>query len=261
MHRNRKPALRVGLGLLLALVGVCWADNSANSQILSENFPGQIVNLEPADLLIDSASIQTEKEAAKEPQPKVQTEETRYRVAPGDNLRKIAKHYQVEWTALAEANALADQDFIRVGQVLIIPRAGVSGVPAAAVTPASAKPDRYPWPVTGSITKHYGGRHDAFHHGLDIAAPTGTPITALDGGVVTWADWKSIYGLCVIIDHGQGRKTLYGHASKLLVQKGDIVSAGHTIAKIGSTGRSTGPHLHLEIYDNGKTVNPLAFLE
>jgi murein DD-endopeptidase MepM/ murein hydrolase activator NlpD len=248
----------VGLGLLLALVGVCWADDSANSQILSENFPGQIVILEPADLYIDSAATQTEKETAKEQRPKEQTEQARYRVAPGDNLRKIAKRYQVEWTALAEANALADQDFIRVGQVLIIPQAGDSAVAASA---ASAKPDRYPWPVTGSITQHYGGRHDAFHHGLDIAAPAGTPITALDSGVVTWAGRKSIYGLCVIIDHGQGRKTLYGHASKLLVQKGNTVNAGQTIAEIGSTGRSTGPHLHLEIYDNGKTVNPLAFLE
>lgn len=256
MHRNRKPALRVGLGLLLALVGVCWADNSANGQLLSENFPGQIVYLEPADLLIDSAATQTEKQAVKDPKPK---EQTRYRVAPGDNLRKIAKRYQVEWTALAEANALIDHDFIRVEQVLIIPQTGNSTVHAVAAT--AAKPDRYLWPVTGSITQHYGGRHDAFHHGLDIAASTGTPITALDGGAVTWAGWKSIYGLCVIIDHGQGRKSLYGHASKLLVQKGNTVTAGQTIAKIGSTGRSTGPHLHLEIYDGGKTVNPLAFLE
>ncbi len=217
------------------------------------------MHLQPADLLNDSAATRTDKEVTRDPRLKEQTEQTRYRVAPGDNLRVIAKRYQVEWTALAEANALADQDFIRVGQVLIIPQAGSPA--AAPATATAAKPSCYPWPLNGSITKHYGGRHDAFHHGLDIAAPTGTPIAAVDGGRVTWAGWKSIYGLCVTIDHGQGRKTLYGHASELLVQKGNIVTAGQIIAKIGSTGRSTGPHLHLEIYDNGKTVDPLAFLE
>jgi len=256
MHRNQNPVLKVGLGLLLALVGLCWADNSANGQLLPENFPGQIVHLEPADLLTDSAAdTQTEKELTKEPTPK---EQTRYRVAPGDNLRKIAERYQVEWTALAKANALADQDFIRVGQVLIIPQAGS---PASA-TATAAKPD--PLYMAGNRLDNQALRRTAWRLSswLRHCRPHGTPIVAVDSGQV-YLGGLEVY-LRTLRNHWPWTGTVnrfMDTSSKLLVQKGTTVTAGQTIAKIGSTGRSTGPHLHLEIYDNGKTVNPLAFLE
>lgn len=243
----------MGLVLLLVLVGLCWADSPVQGQLLSENFPGQILIMEKEtdSLITDSNSNPTQVEKVSNQSP------IRYRVAPGDSLRQIARRYQLEWSILAKANSLADSNQIRIGQVLVIPKAGTAVAPIT----QTANPNHYPWPVHGSITQHYGGLHDAFHHGLDIAAPIGTAISAVDGGRITWAGWKSIYGLCVIIDHGQGRKTLYGHASKILVQKGQPVVTGQTIAKVGSTGRSTGPHLHFEIYDQGQTVDPLAFVD
>ena len=76
-------------------------------------------------------------------------------------------------------------------------------------------------------------------------------------GQITFAGWRPIYGQTVIINHDDGRKTLYGHASRILVRKGQQVAAGKVIAEIGSTGRSTGPHLHFEIYEQGRTVDPL----
>jgi murein DD-endopeptidase MepM/ murein hydrolase activator NlpD len=152
---------------------------------------------------------------------------------------------------------MGDSNNIWIGQVLTIPKDGI----AVLGLKSDPKPSRYPWPVKGSITKHYGGRHDAFHHGLDVAAPTGTEIRAVDGGQVVWAGWKTIYGMTVIIEHGNERRTLYGHASKILVHKGQRVVPGQVISKVGNTGRSTGPHLHFEIYDQGRTVNPLAYLE
>ncbi|MBQ9926293.1 MAG: M23 family metallopeptidase, partial [Clostridia bacterium] len=83
---------------------------------------------------------------------------------------------------------------------------------------------------------------------------------ASDGGRVTYAGWKGNYGYCVFIDHGNGYTTVYAHCSKLLVKVGQSVAKGETIAKVGSTGRSTGPHLHFEIRVNGKHQNPLNYI-
>ncbi len=105
-------------------------------------------------------------------------------------------------------------------------------------------------PVTGKMRKHTG---------VDIGAGNGTPIKAANGGTVTLAGWNSGYGNCVIIDHGGGKATLYGHMSKILVSKGQSVSKGTEIGKVGSTGNSTGPHLHFEILINGTPVNPMNY--
>ena len=94
------------------------------------------------------------------------------------------------------------------------------------------------------------------HYGIDLSTSTGTPIKAADGGTVTMAGWNGNYGYCVKIDHGGGYVTLYAHCSKLYVSVGDKVFQGETIAAIGNTGRSTGPHCHFEILYHGKNVNP-----
>ena len=112
----------------------------------------------------------------------------------------------------------------------------------------------------------FGNRYDpftkrrAFHSGLDFSAPTGTKIVASAGGVVTQAGYHREYGNKVEIDHGNGLVSRYAHASKLFVKKGDVVSPGQKIAAVGSTGRSTGPHLHFEILENDKFVNPALYL-
>lgn len=121
-------------------------------------------------------------------------------------------------------------------------------------------------PVIGRISSDFGNRFHPidkkikFHAGLDIAAPKGTSIGAAAEGVVTFAGWKKGYGNMVIIRHPDGRETRYGHAEKLFVSQGDTVSSGQLIAAVGSTGKSTGPHLHFEVREDGQAVNPLNFL-
>ena len=118
-------------------------------------------------------------------------------------------------------------------------------------------------PVTGRITSRYGVNEsirDHTHKGIDIAATRGTPILATASGKVTFAGWSSGYGYLVKIDHGNGVETYYGHCSKLYVSAGDTVDAGEKIAAVGSTGNSTGNHLHFEIRLNGKQVNPESFV-
>lgn len=124
-------------------------------------------------------------------------------------------------------------------------------------------------PVAGKqvpISSSYGTRHDPFtgrlarHSGLDIPAAHGAPILASGGGRVVFAGRKGAYGQTVVIDHGDGLASLYGHASRLLVRAGDVVLPQQKIALVGSTGRSTGPHLHFEVIRNGARVEPRQYL-
>lgn len=118
-------------------------------------------------------------------------------------------------------------------------------------------------PVSGVITSRYGVSsrlRKSTHTGLDIAASTGTPIKVIADGTVTCASYQGSYGKLVKIDHGNGLETWYGHTSKMYVSVGQKVTAGDVIAAVGSTGNSTGPHLHLEIRINGEHVNPQNYL-
>lgn len=118
-------------------------------------------------------------------------------------------------------------------------------------------------PITGIISSRYGvssSIRSSTHTGLDIAAPQGTPIKAVSEGTVTCASYNGSYGNLVKIDHGNGIETWYGHTSKMYVTVGQKVEAGEVIAAVGSTGNSTGPHLHLEIRINGQHVNPQQYL-
>lgn len=122
------------------------------------------------------------------------------------------------------------------------------------------------WPAAGPITSEYGWRtHPIFgtqryHSGIDIGADYGDTVAAADSGVVIYSDWMGGYGKAVIIDHGNGISTLYGHNSELLVSEGQQVRKGQAIARVGSTGYSTGPHLHFEVRQNGSPTNPMSYL-
>ncbi|MEG3849870.1 peptidoglycan DD-metalloendopeptidase family protein [Microcoleus sp. herbarium19] len=118
------------------------------------------------------------------------------------------------------------------------------------------------WPAKGVLTSGYGWRWGRMHKGIDIAGPIGTPIVAADSGVVTYAEWNDGgYGYLVEITHPDGSETIYAHNSRILVQKGQRVDRGEQISEMGSTGFSTGPHLHFEIHPAGSgAVNPMAFL-
>lgn len=122
------------------------------------------------------------------------------------------------------------------------------------------------WPVQGVITSPFGWRThpifgtSIFHSGLDIGVDYGEPVKAADGGIVVEAGWMGGYGKAVIIDHGGGISTLYGHNSELLVGAGQRIGKGQVIALAGSTGYSTGPHVHFEVRKNGEPVNPYNYL-
>jgi murein DD-endopeptidase MepM/ murein hydrolase activator NlpD len=120
----------------------------------------------------------------------------------------------------------------------------------------------FSWPVTGTITSPFGWRSNPFggapefHQGLDIAAPSGTTVTAAAGGTVIMAQWYGGYGNYILIDHGGGYSTGYGHLSAIYVSTGQAIQRGQAIGAVGSTGQSTGPHLHFEVRIAGKPVDP-----
>lgn len=122
------------------------------------------------------------------------------------------------------------------------------------------------WPASGPITSPFGWRtHPIFgtqryHSGIDIGADYGDAVAAADGGTVIFSGWMGGYGNAVIIDHGNGISTLYAHNSELLVEEGTRVRKGQTISRVGSTGYSTGPHLHFEVRENGTPVSPMNYL-
>jgi murein DD-endopeptidase MepM/ murein hydrolase activator NlpD len=118
----------------------------------------------------------------------------------------------------------------------------------------------YVWPVLGPVTSPFGWRWGRMHEGIDIAASSGTPIRAAASGTVIHAGWLGGYGNLTVIDHGGGVATAYGHQSSLAAGSGAFVAQGQVIGYIGSTGHSTGPHLHFEVRVNGVPQDPLGYL-
>ncbi len=162
--------------------------------------------------------------------------------------------------AEAEARARADAERRRSQS-----RGGTGGgtAPVPAVDDAPSAPDnraRLMWPTRGRVTSEYGMRWGRLHAGIDIGAPTGTSIVAADGGTVIFVGWMNGYGNTVVIDHGGGLTTLYAHQSRMVTSQGASVARGQLIGYVGSTGRSTGPHLHFETRVNGQPRNPRNYL-
>ena len=200
------------------------------------------------------------------------TDGVTYLVKKGDTIEKIARTFRVPADGIASFNQLGT---IKPGQRIMVPGGQPIYVappaPKPSATPAPAfgtpKPNspsatpsssRLLWPtVHRRITQYFNIRHT----GADIADAIGTPIYAAEDGVVTTAGWnKGGYGYYIVINHGAGMQTLYAHNSKLYVKAGDHVTRGQQIAEMGSTGRSTGPHLHFEVRINGRRTNPLIYI-
>jgi murein DD-endopeptidase MepM/ murein hydrolase activator NlpD len=123
----------------------------------------------------------------------------------------------------------------------------------------------YLWPLEGRISSPFGWRTisvagNRFHGGIDIVAPTGTPVRSARGGVVTRAGWVGAYGFLVIVDHGGGWETRYAHLSRIDVSVGQRLAQSAVVGLVGSTGASTGPHLHFEVRREGQALDPLAYL-
>jgi murein DD-endopeptidase MepM/ murein hydrolase activator NlpD len=178
-------------------------------------------------------------------------------VAPGERLGQIADQYRADPALVASINNLSSGG--PLPNQLFVPAAALPGG-AARVQPPARSADRRPlvhfqWPTTGTITQPFG----PYHTGLDIANGVGTPVVSADGGRVRFAGWGD-YGLYIQIDHGNGFSTVYGHLSQLQVAVGQDVRPGQPIGLMGSTGRSTGPHLHFEIREHEAPRDPLEFL-
>lgn len=191
-----------------------------------------------------------------------------HRVKPGETLARIAAWYGVEPEALLSANGLTDASALRPGQYLLIPdaRSRYRDPEEARIPRTPGNTWRYGdgqfiWPIAdGAMAITQGFRHGQ-HMALDIAAEPGTPVYAADTGTVVTAGWSDNgYGYHVVIDHGIDYITLYAHLSEYFVKSGDIVKKGDIIGLVGSTGNSTGPHLHFEIRDYGYLIDPLLVL-
>lgn len=192
-----------------------------------------------------------------------------HKVREGETVYSIAKKYKTDAQKIVNFpfNDFTDLDTfaLSVGQTLIVPD-GVMPEAAPIIAPArySFSPlaaggsGQFSWPTVGVITQYPIWYHMAF----DIANPSAPPITAAGDGKVILVQYLTYgYGRHVIIDHGDGLSTLYGHMIEIYVKQGDSVSRGQVVGKMGSTGRSTGTHLHFEVRKNGTTVNPTSFLK
>ncbi|MBN2720403.1 MAG: peptidoglycan DD-metalloendopeptidase family protein [Proteobacteria bacterium] len=188
-----------------------------------------------------------------------------HEVEKGETLWRIAKTYGVELETLQWVNDVEDVTDLRVGRVLFIP-----GVREVLVVPPPLPGELAPlpeeriyveWPLKARLTSKFGMRGSRMHEGIDLAAPTGTPVrAAAPGKVVYCGSGMRGYGKVVVLKHEREFSTVYAHNSALNVKRGDMVEKGQIIARVGSTGRSTGPHLHFEVRRRGVAEDPLTHL-
>lgn len=194
-------------------------------------------------------------------------------VEQGENLYRIGLRYDVSPEALAQANGIDDTASLKVGTRLWIPRAGdefPSGADLASSRSEAQRAARrealessklvFAWPVRGRLTSSFGHRRGRPHEGVDLAARSGTPIFASESGRVIHSGQLGDYGNAVIVKHAGVYRTVYAHASRTLVRKGEFVEKGERIALVGATGRATGPHLHFEIRRRETARDPTLYL-
>ncbi len=185
----------------------------------------------------------------------------KYTVRRGDTLLGIAKSWGVDFNGILDANMLSSP-VITVGQDLFLPDARMNPNDLNRILG-----NLFTYPVLGRISSYFGERPDPFtgvpdlHNGIDIVNRPGSSIVAATAGTVRAAAFNFNYGNYVILQHAGGYQTLYGHLTRSVVSKGQKVSQGQKIGELGSTGYSTGPHLHFSIFKNGEAVDPLRFLK
>ncbi|MDR1127979.1 MAG: M23 family metallopeptidase [Treponema sp.] len=183
-----------------------------------------------------------------------------YKIKKGDSLGKIAGNYQVEVAALQAVNELFSEK-VNEGSTVFIPGAKLNLMDLQEING-----DLFNWPVRGYITSRYGYRASPFggarqfHTGLDIGAAMGTPIRAAMAGRVSGVGYNDTSGNYIVITHHSGYRSLYAHLSVVRIKAGAYVRTGDHIGDVGSTGLSTGPHLHFTVYKNGVTINPAAVM-
>lgn len=249
MHRL---PFRLRLGILVWLVGVAamlgWGRAERARAALAQTRP-------PVGQALPTAS---EGRARVVPITDRSGSKLRVQVESGDTLFAIARRYGVALADLLGANRNVEPDSLFPGQELALPASTIG----SAEMVAELKPYQglFRWPLDAPLTSPFGPRWGRMHTGIDFAADEGALIHAARSGRVTTAGSLNDYGLAVVLTHPDGSRTLYGHCSMLKVKEGQEVSAGDVIAEVGSTGFSTGPHLHFEIHVADQPRNPLLFL-
>lgn len=195
-----------------------------------------------------------------------------YHLKAGENLWDLAQLNSTDYDKLLELNNVTSPETLQIGERIFVPDVEIVKSPSSQYEKsknqyASASYSRggnvsfYGMkPAQGSISSNFGERWGRQHKGIDIAASSGSNVVAFQSGKVTFSGWNGGYGNLVIIDHGNGYESYYGHNSKNIVKVGDSVQKGDLIAKVGNTGNSTGPHCHFEIRINGKPVNPINYI-
>jgi murein DD-endopeptidase MepM/ murein hydrolase activator NlpD len=204
-----------------------------------------------------------------------------YKFKKGDKIESVAKRYQVALDKIRKVNPTVDLVSLKADNEIFLPGARPEAIaesyaaekkpgPSASKSSSGSiqKASRsFRWPVMGKINSPFGWRRHPitrrrdFHTGLDIKASRGTVIRSSREGQVVYSGWMGGYGKVVVVEHSGGQSTLYAHCSSLLVKQGSKVSVGQNIARVGSTGRTTGPHLHFEVRNGNSPVNPLQYLK
>lgn len=187
-----------------------------------------------------------------------------YNVRQGDSLSSICDKYEVSMKKCAKVNSISQEAVLQAGSSIFIPDAQLDWA-----TKQEINGDLFRRPLRAKyyLSSYFGWRSSPFsgkrsyHSGIDMACPQGTPVYAASSGKVTSAGYNNVYGNYVIITHPNGYKTLYGHMSAILVSSGRNVILGTNIGRVGSTGMSTGPHLHFTVYKHNKTINPLTVIK
>ncbi len=198
-----------------------------------------------------------------------------YKIKKGDSLKKLAERYGVHPEAVLAANGLGKDAALQEGKNVFLPGAkpitvvregGGSGGASIAGSGGRVTARGFVWPVRGRVSSPFGWRRDPFtkrrdfHTGIDVRAPRGQTIVASKNGTVVFAGWMGGYGRVVVLNHGGGYTTIYAHCNSLLVKKGQSVSQGKAIARVGASGRATGTHLHFEVRVNNSPINPMRVL-
>jgi murein DD-endopeptidase MepM/ murein hydrolase activator NlpD len=210
-----------------------------------------------------------------------------HHVRAGETLWRIARTYDVPIEALLRDNDLRDPSKLPEGSLLFVPgatqelavpsladapqarveprpsrRAGPSSIPRAGQRPLdpAARGEAFSWPAPGVLISGFGARERDQHDGIDLACPEGTPVHAADDGVVLFAGEQRGYGNLILVAHDRDLVTVYAHNAENLVGKGERVSRGAQIARVGHTGNATGPHLHFEVRLGSHPRDPLGFL-
>ena len=278
--RDRLKRKRRALGLRLREIELEGSASYLQVLLHAKSFTQFLVNGEYLQRVVDSqkkliAAVKNEREILEQRREAAQRTVNEIRSLEDDFRQKVSdlgkiQDKQAELLARLQFHRKSLEKYVtgleHISQEMENKLQAIIRTRGTALGPIIPGTGRFIYPVSGPITSPFGYRvHPVtgttrFHSGLDFGVEYGTPIRCADNGVVIHAEWYGGYGNCVIVQHSNDLSTLYGHQSELLVKQGDTIMQGQPVGRVGSTGMSTGPHLHFEVRQSGTPVDPLGYL-